>query len=885
MKNIFDPETVALIGATDRQGSVGRDLLENLINSKPIRVFPVNPHKKTLLGIACYADVAGLPEKIDLAIIATPAKTVPEITEACCKAGINTVIIISAGFKEAGLEGKLLEEKISAIREKYGIRIVGPNCMGIIRPNTQFNASFLKTGLQKGKIAFISQSGALGSAVLNWAIDSHVGFSMFASLGSMLDVDFGDMIDFLGQDPYTKSIIIYMEGIGNARKFMSAARGFARTKPIIIIKPGRYNESARAASSHTGSMAGDDEVYDAAFKRAGVVRVKEIADIFNTAEVLHSRILPTGSKMVIITNAGGPGVMATDKIMELGGELATLSEETINNLNTVLPAYWSKSNPVDILGDADSQRYVEALKSCLKDPSVNGILIINTPQGLAKPAELALTLSDMIKTATIPVITAWMGGKISEEGRQIFLQNDIPTYATPEEAVRTYMYMYHYNLNLKLLYETPEELPLDQAPPKHHLKSFIQRAIKKGRTILSEAESKSFLRVYDIPVVETHLSRSAEEAAALSSRIGYPVILKISSPDITHKSDVKGVSNKIENETALKEAYQSMLDRVKMARPDAEIEGIIVEKMIEEVDYEVILGAKRDKDFGSVILFGMGGIQAEFFKDFSIGLPPLNQTLARRLIKGTKAGELIRGFRGRPPADMDLLERIIVGFSNLIVDFPEILEVDINPLAISNGKIWALDARIVIDEKTPVSISAFPHLVITPYPTRYVNYWKMADSTEILLRPIRPEDEPLEREMLSTLSEESLKYRFFQVIHKISHEMLTRFCNIDYDREIAIVAEFKEDGERKIIAIGRLIIEPDFKKGEFAVLVHDHYQRKGLGYKLVDILIGIAQERNLEMIYGNILTDNKGMLKICERFGFTSKTMADQTTCAELILK
>lgn len=885
MNKLFNPETIAFIGASEKEGSVGRSIMDNLLTSKQIKIFPINPKREKVLGIKCYPSIVKIPEKIDLSIIATPAKTVPRLVEECGKAGVEGIIIISAGFKEIGEEGKRLEEQIRISREKYGMRIMGPNCIGIIRPNIGLNASFLRTNPEKGKIAFISQSGALGSAVLDWAINTHVGFSMFASLGSMLDVDFGDLIDFLGDDPHTKSIIIYMESVGNAKKIMSAARGFTRNKPIIIIKSGRFNESAKAALSHTGSMAGDDEVYDAAFKRAGIVRVKEVSDFFNTAEILDSKYLPKGPKLAIITNAGGPGIIATDALIELGGELAQLTEDSIQKLDLCLPSYWSKNNPIDVLGDAGNKRYQDAVKVCLNDPEVNGILIIYTPQGDSDPSELAEALTEITNKAHIPVISVWMGGETVAKGRQIFRKQNVPSYETPEEAVKSYMYMCHYARNLELLYETPADSPVDQAPPKHHLKALIRRAINENKTILTEAESKRFLSEYHIPVAETYIAKNVEETVSLASTIGYPVVIKISSPHITHKSDIGGVITEIGSESKLREAYSTMMNSVKAAYPNVEITDVVVEKMIGNVDYEIILGAKRDKDFGMAILFGMGGTNAEVFKDFSIALPPLNQTLARRLMEETKAYKIIQGFRGKTPADMFQLEQIIVSFSNLIVDFPEIGEIDINPIAISQGKSCALDARIIIDKDYVDCTSPYPHLVITPYPTKYILPWKMSDGTEVLLRPIRPEDEPLEHEMLQNLSEEALKYRFFQVMKDINQQTLTRFCNIDYDREMAIIAELKTDGRRKIIGTGRLIIDSDFKEGEYAVVVHNDYQKRKLGYKLVDMLIGIGQEKGLNKIYGLILTNNIGMLKISERLGFTAEYMPDDIVKVELKLK
>lgn len=885
MKKIFDPQTVALIGATEREGTVGKSIMENLLNARDIKIFPVNPQRKLVSGLKCYAHIKDIPEKTDLAIIATPAPTVPGLVEECGKAGTEGVIIISAGFRETGEEGKKLESRIREIRQKYGMRIIGPNCLGIIRPVKGLNASFLGIMPEEGKIAFISQSGALGSAVLDWAVNAHIGFSMFASLGSMLDVDFGDLIDFLGDDPFTKSIMIYMEGVGNARKFMSAARGFARNKPIIIIKPGRFHESARAASSHTGSMAGDDHVYEAAFKRAGVIRVKEVADLFNAAEVLDSKGLPKGPRLAIITNAGGPGVIATDTLMELGGELALLSMDSISKLDASLPTYWSKGNPVDLLGDADEERYLRALNVCLEDDDVKGVLLIYTPQGNADVAGLAEKIAPVAQKAYIPVITVWMGGKEAARGREIFQHYDVPSYATPEEAVKTYMYMYHYGRNLELLYETPEELPIDEAPPRQHLKALLGRVETEGREILTEEESKRFLEVYGIPVAGTYIAGTVEEALKSADAIGYPVVMKISSPLISHKSDSGGVVTGIDSPEKLKAAYDDMMKRMAINFPKAKIEGVAIEKMVENIDYEIILGARRDKDFGMVILFGRGGKDAEIFRDFSIGLPPLNQTLARRLMEGSHIYRIIQGTRGRIPAQMDEIEKIIVNFSNLVIDFPEISEMDINPLAISGGHACALDARIVRDKDFTKTAVPYSHLIITPYPTKYVLPWRMKDGTEVLLRPIRPEDEPLEREMLASLSEEALRYRFFRIIKNISHQMLTRFCNIDYDREMAFVAELREEGKRKIIGIGRLIIEPDFKKGEYAVVVHDKYQRRGLGYKLVDMLIGIGQEKGLSQIYGVVLSENRGMLKICDRLGFSAKPQPEGIVDVILTLK
>jgi acetyltransferase len=577
--------------------------------------------------------------------------------------------------------------------------------------------------------------------------------------------------------------------------------------------------------------------------------------------------------------------MATDTLMELGGELARLSDQSINELNSFLPTFWSRANPIDVLGDADHNRYLKAVKVCLTDPNVDGVLVIYTPQAICPPDRLADSVVEMAKETWKPILVTLVGGEYVQRGREILLNHKIPEYETPEDAVKTYLLMYKYYKNLALLYETPTELPLTESPPKNHLKAFIKRVAKEERAILSEEESKNFLSNYGLPVIEANLVQCLEEAIKTADRIKYPVVIKIVSPDISHKSDVGGVRTGIRTAEELKEEYSELLRRVKERMPQAAISGVTIQKMVEDIDYEIILGAKKDKDFGSIILFGLGGTGTEVFKDISIGLPPLNQTLARRLMEETKVYRMLQGYRGKKPADLKELEQLLVSFSNLIVDFPEIAEMDINPIAISDGKAYALDARILIDKEYIDHTLPYPHLVITPYPTRYTTTWKLSDGTEVIFRPIKPEDEPLEYEMLSTLSQETLRNRFFSIINDISHEMLIRFCNIDYDREMAMVAELMEGTQRRIIGIGRLIIEPDFRNGEYAVLVHDDYQGKGLGYKLVDLIIGIAQDKGLEEIYGKVLTENERMLQMARKLGFQYQLMAGGLTEVRMTLK
>jgi len=883
MRLFFEPKSVALVGATDRKDAVGRILLDNLLLAKDKRrIYPINPNREIIFDMKCYPGLASLPETPDLVIIATAAKTVADIVTECGKAGVKTNIIISAGFKEVGEEGKTREDRIAALSSEYGIRIIGPNCLGVIKPSVNLNATFTTKMPKPGRIAFLSQSGALGSAVLDWAVSRNIGFSAFVSLGSMLDVDFGDLIDYFGEDPETKSIIIYLESLGsslkNTRRFMSAARGFARTKPIIIIKPGKFQESIKAARSHTGAMVGEDLYYQAVFDRAGAVRVEEIEDLFNCASILNTARLPRERNLAIITNAGGPAVLATDALISRGGELAKLRKETITALNEFLPTYWSKSNPMDILGDGDPQRFIKTIKVALKDPSVDGAVIIYTPTGTARPIDTAKAIVECAKTARKPILTAIMGNEDVADARQLLYDNNVPTYEFPEEAIKTYLYMCQYSRNLEELYETPEDLPLDAAPPSNYLKVLARRRIKEGKTLLSEEDSKKFLSTYGVSVAAPYLTKSAAGAVSIASNIGYPVAMKISSPDISHKSDIGGVRLNISSASGVEKAFTEIMEAAKKSKRHARIDGVSIQKMITSFDYELIIGGKKDPILGPVIMFGLGGTEAEFFKDVAVGLPPLNQTLARRVLQRTRTYRILsQGFRNKPPVNLRLLEETLVRISNLIINFPEIKEIDINPLVISDGTAIALDARIILDEEAMQNRTGeYSHLVISPYPTKYIQPWRCKDGKSVLLRPIRPEDEPLERELIAGLSKESSRFRFFYIIKEITHEMLSRFCSIDYDREMAIVVEYTSNKKRRNVGVGRLIIEPGMETGEFAIVVADDFQGNGLGLKLLDSLIGIARDKGLGSIYGIVLNDNSKMISLAKKLGFTIGRLSDE---------
>ncbi|MCS6767612.1 MAG: bifunctional acetate--CoA ligase family protein/GNAT family N-acetyltransferase [Candidatus Nitrosocaldus sp.] len=887
----FNPKSIAVIGASDEQGSVGWRLMRNLMEYNG-KVYPVNIRKDEVLGIKAYRSVEDLPEGVDLAVIATPAATVPGIVEQCGRAGIRNLIIISAGFREVGDEGRALEAKILDVRDRYGLNIVGPNCLGIIRPSSNLNATFLSRVPKPGSVALISQSGALGAAIIDWAVNESIGLSAFVSVGSMLDVDFGDLIEYLGKDPETKSILLYIEGISDAKRFMSAARHFARTKPIIVVKAGKFAESARAVQSHTGSLAGEDTVYDAAFKRAGVIRVEEISELFNCAEALAKQPLPRGPRLAIITNAGGPAIMATDTLIANGGRLAELSANTVEELNRVLPRHWSKGNPVDLIGDADAARYKNALELCLRDDGVDGILVIYTPT-IVDSVDIARTVVDVCKGSSHgkPVLTSFM---FQQEANRILNESGIPTYDTPEQGVRTFIYMYQYKHRLEMLYQTPEAL-IDFMPPKRPLLTMIRNAIAEKRSVLNEVESKEFISYYNIPVVRTVVARSEDEAASIASGIGYPVVLKVYSKDITHKSDVGGVMLNLKDEREVREAYNRIMESVRAKVPDASIDGVTVQPMVAMKGVEVILGARHDPIFGPAILFGMGGVGVELFRDFAVGLPPLNQTLARMLMEETKVYRLLKGYRDVPEADMRALEQLLVSFSQMLIDFPEIEEVDINPLLIHGKRMVALDARIVIDEaragRRRRDHDPYGHLVISPYPKRYERLWTLKDGRVVLLRPIKPEDEPLWLDMFRHLSPESVYQRFFTIIKDTPHEQRVRYCNIDYAREMSIVAELSEGNVRRIIGVASLVIDSrrrgsrdGYREGEIAVMVADPWQGLGLGTKLVDYILEIAEDMNVKAVNAVMLANNTRIIDLMRRMGFRIEALDEGTLVGRLEL-
>lgn len=896
----FTPQTVAVIGASDRVGSVGRTLLWNLISS-PFggTVFPVNPTRHSVLGIQAYPTIQTVPEVVDLAIVATPAPTVPVVIAECVDAGVKGAIIISAGFKEAGAAGRALEQQVLEQARRGRIRLIGPNCLGVMNPRTGFNATFASTIARPGHVGFISQSGALCTAILDWSLQENVGFSAFVSIGSMLDVNWGDLIDYLGDDPHTESIVIYMESIGDARSFLSAAREVALTKPIIVIKAGRTEAAALAAASHTGALTGSDAVLDAAFRRCGVLRVKQISELFDMAEVLAKQPRPPGSHLTILTNAGGPGVLATDALLESGGELTALSDTTIASLNQLLPAHWSHGNPIDILGDADPQRYARAIEIAAADPNSDGILVILTPQAMTDPSQTAEQLQAYVENqsngalAKRSILASWMGGADVTAGQMILNRASIPTYPYPDTAAQVFSYMWRYSYNLHGIYETPT-LPADTEPdlPNRVLvDQIIQAARQAGRSLLTELESKQILAAYGIPVVQTCVARSENEAVDCANAIGYPVVLKLWSQTITHKSDVGGVQLNLPDADAVRRAYRMIYNAVSSpsTRPpipsSSDFLGVTVQPMIKLDGYELIVGSSLDPQFGPVLLFGAGGQLVEVFQDRAIALPPLNTTLARRLMEQTHIYKALRGVRGRQPVDLPGLEQLLVRFSQLVVEQRWIKEIDINPLLAPSSHLpitpsplfLALDARIVLHDRQ-IRADQLPRLAIRPYPVHYVASWTLKNGIPITIRPIRPEDEPLMIRFHQTLSEQSVYWRYFHLIklsQRVAHERLTRICFIDYDREMALVADYKnpETGQHDILAVGRLSKLHGTNEAEFAMLVSDRVQCQGLGTELLRRLLKVGHDEQLERISAEILAENSAMQRVCEKLGFRLQSM------------
>jgi len=883
---IFKPKSVALIGASERPGSVGRTVLWNLL-STPFggTVYPVNPKRDSILGIRAYKDIKSIPEPVDLIVVTTPAPSVPGLVQEAVDAGVPAGIVISAGFKEHGEAGKELERQLKQIIAGK-MRIIGPNCLGVMNPVTGLNATFANTIARPGSLAFISQSGALCTAVLDWSLREMVGFSSFVSIGSMLDVDWGDLITYFGNDPRTTAIVIYMESIGDARSFLSAAREVSLTKPIIVIKAGRTAAAAKAAASHTGSMTGSDDVLEAAFRRSGVLRVNSIADIFYMSEVLAKQPRPKGPGLCIVTNAGGPGVLATDALIQGGGELAELSPAAMEAFNAFLPDAWSHNNPVDILGDAEPERYAKSLEIAAKDPNIDGMLVVLTPQGMTDPTQIAEHLKPYAQGLCKPIIASWMGGVQVAAGEEILNRAGIPTFPYPDTAARAFNYMWKYAYNLKSLYETPSLADRAGQVDATAANAIVQNARKSGRTILTEYESKQLLKCYGIPTVETRIAQTEDEAANAATEIGFPVVLKLHSETITHKTDVGGVQLNLRDERAVRAAYRGIETSVREKAGEGHFLGVTVQPFAKLEGYEIIIGSSLDAQFGPVLLFGSGGQLVEVYHDSALALPPLNTTLARRMMESTKIYKALKGVRGRKPVDMAALEELMVRFSQLVVEQPWIKEIDINPLLASSERLLALDARVVV-YGPEMKEEDLPKLAIRPYPTQYISEGKMNDGSAVSIRPIRPEDEPLLVKFHEKLSERTVQQRYFQPMNlsqRTAHERLTHICFIDYDRQMALVAERNGSGDREVIGVVRLSRTHGTDSGELAIVIADEAQHKGLGTEMVKRALAIAKAEKFGRVTMKILVDNVEMQKLAQKLGFRLEPASDDIVRAELVL-
>jgi acetyltransferase len=872
----FLPKSVAVVGATQRPGTVGQTVLRNLVESEfRSKTYPVNPNHAELLGLKAYKSIADVPEKVDLAIVATPASTVPKIIGECVDAGVKSAVVISAGFRERGQDGAALETKILEQLRRGTMRLIGPNCLGIMNPTFGLNATFANDAPLAGNVAFLSQSGALLTAILDWSKREQVGFSGIVSTGSMLDVGWGDLIDYFGNDPNTHSILLYMESIGNARSFLSAAREVALSKPIIVIKAGRSEAASRAAASHTGALTGSDEVLDAAFRRCGVLRVYNIGDLFYMAEVLSKQPRPKGPRLTVLTNAGGPGVLATDALVAGDGQLASLSDQTLRALDGFLPQHWSHNNPIDVLGDADAERYAKALEVAMNDANSDGLLAILAPQGMTNPTDVAERLRPYAKSTGKPLLASWMGGNSIAGGEAILNAAGIPTFSFPDTAARAFNYMWRYSDNLRGLYETPSLSggPEVDAAARMQVAGIIEGARKRGRVLLTEPESKQVLSLYGIPTVETRVARGEDEATNCASAIGYPVVLKVFSETITHKTDVGGVKLDLQDQDAVRSAYHAIKASVEGHGGGAFL-GVTVQPMVRLEGYELILGSSVDPQFGPVLLFGSGGQLVEIYRDRALALPPLNTTLAQRMMEQTRILTALKGVRGRRPANLVALEGLLVRFSQLVIEQPRIAEIDINPLLATPERLLALDARIVLHARS-LPTERLPKPAIRPYPAQYISQWILENGTEVTVRPIRPEDEPLMVAFHKTLSDRSVYLRYFSspsLSTRVAHERLARLCFVDYDREIALVVDKHEpvSDRHSLLGIGRLIKLRNGNHAEVAVLVSDQAQGQGLGTKLFRKLIEIARHEGLSRVSAEMLPDNFAMRRIADKLGFST---------------
>ena len=874
LEPLFAPRSIALFGASDRPDAVGGIVYRNLLAAGyQGPVVAINPKRSTVQGRPAFASLRDAGEAIDLAVVATPARGIPAIVDECGEHGVPMMLILSAGFRETGEAGRRLENEVVSRARRHGIRLMGPNCLGIIRPDAGVNLTFGNSNAAAGNLALVSQSGAICTAILDWAEENSIGFSAVVSTGIGADLDFGDYLDYLVTDPHTRAILMYIEGISDSRRFMSSLRAAARIKPVIALKAGRHAAGAEASLSHTGALVGSDEVFSAALERSGVLRVETIGQLFAAARALSSANNRSATeRLVVITNGGGPGVMAADRFADQGVELATLSPETMAQLDKVLPAVWSHANPVDVIGDATPERYQQALDACLADPGIDGALVILTPQAMTRPTEVAQAVIESAAKSPKLVMTTWMGGPQIQAGRTLFRDSHVPCFTTVENAVDAFTYVTKYNRNQRLLLQVPARLAGGMQPPdREGARLIIEGVLSERRSVLTEPESIAVLTAFGIPAVRSGVARSANEALVTAETIGYPIAMKILSHDITHKSDSGGVRLNIVSAQEVRNAYRQMLEQVQQNLPDATIEGVTIEKMYRSrTGRELMMGIVRDPVFGPVVSFGSGGKTVEILADTALSLPPLNRRLANDLVARTRVAKLLEAHRDMPAVDFDALIEALLAVSSMACELPWIQEMDINPLIADETGIVAVDARIVVDYPKP-STDPYDHLAIHPYPAHLAHRLQLKDGTDVTVRPIRPEDAESEARFVRELSDESKYFRFMNTFQELSQEMLVRLTQIDYHNEMALVAVRMDNGvEREQIGVVRYATNVDKRSCEFALTVADDWQGRGIGRQLMKDLMDVARTRDLETIEGQVLANNKRMLKLMATLGFES---------------
>ncbi|MCO6433002.1 acetyltransferase [Nitrosomonas nitrosa] len=876
---LFSPKSVAVIGASSRIDSVGEIVYKNMLGSGfQGRLYAVNPNHNEIQGRRAYASIEQIDESVDLAVIITRAATVPDIIESCGKRGVRFALVLSAGFREIGPQGVALERAVIENAQRYNMRLIGPNCLGILCPRVGLNATFSKGGAKAGGLALVSQSGAFCTAIMDWARPNDIGFSSIISMGTAAGMDFGEILDYLASDLHTESILLYIEGVQRARGFMSALRAAARIKPIFVVKAGRHEAGSKAVFSHTGALVGADDVFDAALQRAGVVRVNTIVQLFSAAQALSTNFRPSGNRLAIVTNGGGPGVMASDRAVDLGVALATLSEQTLSDLNAGLPVTWSHGNPLDIIGDATADRYRHAVTHCLQDEGVDGALVILTPQAMTRPSEVARTVIEVAAKFDKPLIACWMGEAQVAESRQAFNQAKIPNFRTPEPAVEVFSFISAYYQNQKLLMQTPGPISRYSSPDVEGARLLIEGALAEHRKTLNEMESKAILAAFHIPIAKTMVARSPNEALLLAEELGLPVAMKINSPDISHKSDAGGIRLNLGNAQAVRSAYHEIIQSIQKNSPNARIDGVVVEPMIIKPNgRELMVGVTSDPVFGPVITFGAGGVLVEVLGDRAVALPPLNRFLVKDMIQRTRIAKLLTAFRNLPPIHMVALESVLMRVSEMVCELPWIKEMDINPLIVDENGACAVDARMVVNYLPP-SVDRYAHMAIHPYPVHLITHWQMPDGTDLTIRPIRPEDAEIEQAFVRDLSAESKYFRFMDTLQELSLPMLVRFTQIDYDREMALIAVLEEDGHEKELGVCRYVASHDGQTCEFALVVADEWQKKGIGNKLMNCLFDAARARGIKLMQGEVLATNRSMLELVRRLGFEVSTSEEDAS-------